>query len=506
MIILKSQAEKMEAARQLCKKSLKFLCRDILEMKDWDVCHDDIERFDKSSTKNRQLLLIPREHLKTSVFTIGRSIQEILNNPNISILIVNEIIGNSIKMAAELKAYLTRTALADLFGSFVPLDDRPWRQDEFTIAQRTSADKTPTITCAGVGTALTSQHYDKIVADDILSRDSVNTSEQIQKTRNFYSDLLDLQKKPNGKLCVIGTRWHDSDLYGQILDDPIERALFDVHVRAATDDATLTGKVIFPKKFNSQILADLRASKGSYDFSCQYFNQPVPSDTQHFKPPVRYWDSIPTRAIRMITVDPAPPDPDVSGDPDYNVITACRFTKANQLIVEEYRRGRFSPSQVINHVFDMWGKSPTLYVGVESVIYQKVLIHLLDLECKKRGVFLRIVPIIPHKSKFQRIMGLQPLWESGNILLKRGMIELEDEFSRFPRGKHDDILDTLAMQLHLIQANMPEIRTALDEFEENMVAKLENLRDSDPSSYTEWKNWRERKLKKKTNSMAGVGV
>lgn len=46
---------------------------------------------------------------------------------------------------------------------------------------------------------------------------------------------------------------------------------------------------------------------------------------------------------------------------------------------------------------------------------------------------------------------LQPRWESGNLLLKQGMVELEEEIMRFPIGEHDDIIDALSMQLNVIQ-------------------------------------------------------
>src|SRR3990167_3937535 len=202
--------EIIEADKYLCQTSLKHLCTKKLGFGDWDVCHDKLETFLKDSKKNRVLILFPREHLKTSIVTIGYTLQQILINPNISVLFANEILGNAVKFLGQLKGYLeTKSDLPALFGKF---EGSLWNQDEIVILQRTVVDKTPTVSTSGVEGTTVSQHYDLIVLDDILSRKTINTAEQIQKTRDYYSDAQDLLKKPNGKLIIVGTRWDDKDL------------------------------------------------------------------------------------------------------------------------------------------------------------------------------------------------------------------------------------------------------------------------------------------------------
>src|SRR6185312_6196482 len=50
----------------------------------------------------------------------------------------------------------------------------------------------------------------------------------------------------------------------------------------------------------------------------------------------------------------------------------------------------------------------------------------------------------PDKSKAMRIRSLVPRFEWGNILLKEGLTEFEDEYLKFPRGTSVDILDALS--------------------------------------------------------------
>jgi hypothetical protein len=61
----------------------------------------------------------------------------------------------------------------------------------------------------------------------------------------------------------------------------------------------------------------------------------------------------------------------------------------------------------------------------------------------------KVVPVIginrgPDKTKEQRILSLVPRYYHGRIYHQRGLVDLEDEYSKFPRGRYDDILDALA--------------------------------------------------------------
>src|SRR3990167_961338 len=367
----------MEFEKYLCETDLAYLCKKILKFKDWATCHDDLNKFLKTNyDSNRKLILIPREHLKTSVVTIAQTIQILLKNPNASILICNLVLSNAEKMLFEIKDYLSSKSTL----------------------------------------------------------------------RNFYRKILDLLKRPDGKLTVVGTRWHDRDLYGHIIKNLKEE--YTIYEKGATEDGTIDGAVIFPNKFTTNILKQLLKEKGSYSFFCQYFNKPIMVETQHFKPPFRYWSELGDNCEHTITVDLASTS---NASSDYNVIMDACVTGSNQMCVFDYFRSKCGVFDLIEKLFAMAIRSRVKKVGIESVAYQRIFANIIEEECRKRNVFFKVIPIVPHRDKFSRIMALQPRYESGNLLLKQGMHELEDEFSRFPVGEHDDILDSLAMQLNVIQ-------------------------------------------------------
>lgn len=187
---------------------------------DWwyDPLHGEMARFLKESGSSK-LILVPRGHLKTSIVTVGYTIQTMLNNPNCRILVMNAVWDFSRKILDQIKGYLTtKSVLPDLFGQF---DGRgsSWTTDAITIAQRESGTpKEHTIETAGVESSLTGNHYDYIVLDDLVVRENVGTRDQLEKVVTRYKDCLDLLD-PGGKITVVGTRWHTDDLYGRLLRD-----------------------------------------------------------------------------------------------------------------------------------------------------------------------------------------------------------------------------------------------------------------------------------------------
>ena len=445
--IVKSDEDIKILDRWLCETDLRHLCKTVLKFRDWDKCHDDIVTFDTENKDKRfKLYLLPRGHLKTSVISIAKTIQDILKNFDAKILLTSAVWNNSRTYLSEIREYLTEKSILPYLYSKFKVDTSVWNTDQITIAQRQTPNKTPTIDTAGTEKAMTSQHYDIIRADDLVNETTITTQDQLIKTKHYFSELINMLE-PGGTLEVIGTRWQDADLYGHIIknlcDDKNLSEPFVVYKRRAIEN----GKVIFPLKFSEKRLKDIEIEIGSYKYSCLYNNEPINPELQHFKPPFRYWSELGQGCEHILTVDLASSD---SEKADYNVILDGTVNGSNQLCVVDYFRSRCGVAELIDKLFSMAVLYRVKKVGIESVAYQKVFAKMIKEECRKRNIFFQVIPIIPHKDKFQRIMALQPRWESGNLLLKQGMVELEDEFTRFPVAEHDDLLDSVQMQLQLL--------------------------------------------------------
>lgn len=215
--------------QNLCKTNLKYLYFEILGYDRWnDELHGDYPG-DKEKgippglawyLKNsgpRKLILIPRNHLKSTVVTVAWSIQQILINPNIRICINNAKWDTAREFVGAIANHLdTNSKLAHIFGEFRS-PKLTWTRDSFTIAQRSLIRAQPTVMAASIDSILNGKHFDLIINDDLVEPNNVKTREQIQKVIDFHKDCFN-QIDKGGSIVDIGTRWAAQDLYGEILD------------------------------------------------------------------------------------------------------------------------------------------------------------------------------------------------------------------------------------------------------------------------------------------------
>lgn len=207
-----------ESIRTLSRESLLFTCRSLLGYSEVNEnTHGNIIRI-LESTSHRKLIVCPRGAFKSSIGVVSYSIWILLRNPNARIMVDSENYTNSKNFLREIKAHLMSEVLIKSFGEFKT--DFNWTEGSLTIAQRTKAFKESSITCSGVDSVKVGQHYDYIVMDDLNSNKNCNTKETRQKVLDHYR-LNTSILEPDGTMVVIGTRYHNEDLVGFIMDNEI---------------------------------------------------------------------------------------------------------------------------------------------------------------------------------------------------------------------------------------------------------------------------------------------
>lgn len=183
---------------------------------------------------------------------------------------------------------------------------------------------------------------------------------------------------------------------------------------------------------------------GSYFFANQYQNEIVPDGEQTFKKSwIRRYTSIPDEHYKFAFIDPAISEADTA---DYTATTLLAVDCERNWYVSLVRRERLNPSQIVELMFDIHSQFQPRIIGFEDVAFQRAIIHFAYEEMRRRGVHIPITGVkrSPDKSKEMRILGLVPRFEWGSLFLGPACQPLEDELSTFPRGAHDDCLDSLA--------------------------------------------------------------
>lgn len=167
----------------------------------------------------KKLIVVPRGCLKSTIASVAFPIWRLIKDPNERILIDSELYKNARTFLREIRAQLEgNELLKSLYGKFESPTN--WTESEIIIKQRTRALKEASITCSGIDAEKTSQHYTVIIADDLNGPSNSLTEDGRQKVIDHYRMFTSLLE-PGGTLVVIGTRYHQNDIIGFILENEL---------------------------------------------------------------------------------------------------------------------------------------------------------------------------------------------------------------------------------------------------------------------------------------------
>ncbi len=213
-----------------------------------------------------------------------------------------------------------------------------------------------------------------------------------------------------------------------------------VYEKAIKDD----GELFFPERLNLKFLDQAKKVQGTIIFANQYLNEVFPAEDAKFKKDwFKYTLQIPENVYTFAFIDPAISTKDGA---DYTGIVVVSVDAATNWYVLAARRERLTPTQIVNLVFEIQNRYKCMTIGIETVAYQKALLYMLDEEMRKRQMILPVTGVNrgPKQSKEMRILGLVPRYEWGRIYHVGEQPALERELLQFPRGEHDDVIDSAA--------------------------------------------------------------
>lgn len=407
------------------------------------------DQFDPN--RNKLLILMPRGTFKSSIVTIGFTLQYLLNDGDARILIDSETYSKSKDFLAEVKGHLEdNSKYRDIFKAIhgvFPDDNKRdssvrWTDKAVDLACRKHKRKEPSISCSGIDRSINGLHFDLIIEDDLHSEKNVTNKEQIEQVinhRKLATSLLD----PGMPRITIGTRWDYQDAYQHILDN--SRDSYNIIIRKAIED---DGSLLFPERLTLEFLNQQKRDQGTYIYSCQYMNNPVDDDTATFKKSyfrTMEWSLVKDKPINWFLAI----DPSAGGEySDYAAFVLCGMDAQNELYVRQIHRAKMNYAEIITLMFDWNQKYQPRRIALETVATQKTIEYMLNDEQKRRSLWLPVQTIKTRdNTKKERIEALAPYYEFGRIHHVKEcnqLDELEYELLHFPKGTHDDVADALA--------------------------------------------------------------
>ena len=440
--------------REACLGDLFYLLVDVCGRKDInnDWCFARCSEVQRNP--DGYLDLWAREHYKSTIITVGLTIQEILKNPDITVGIFSHTRSIATSFLRQIKREFEQNIrLQELFPHIKApsrADKRLWSESGGLVVVREANPKEATVEAWGlVDGQPIGKHFDLLVYDDVVTRASVNTPEQINKTTEAWELSLNLGAH-GGRRRMVGTRYHFHDTYQEIL----AREAAMPRIYPATDTGKADGKPVF---LSVTALRQKRRDMGPYVFGCQMLQDPVADRVQGF---LREWfHTVPENTVfakmhKYIVVDPAG---ECKKDSDYTVMWVVGLGQDRNYYVIDGIRERLNLTGRADALFALHKKYLPLGVGYEKYGQQADIEHIND-RMSREGYFFPITSLGGNIPKNDRIRKLTPLFEQGRIFFKRnirhedaqgrqkdlGEVFLQDELSQFPVARHDDMLDCLA--------------------------------------------------------------
>lgn len=221
-----------------------------------------------------------RDHLKTTIISVARNCQKVLNDPEKRIGIFSAVRPLAVKIQNLIKNLFESEFLVRSFPDILYADPRKdaekWTEapEGGLIVKRKGFYKEATISCWGLVEGMpTGDHYTDMTFDDIVTQD-LQSPEIMQKVCDNF-DMAENVGTRDRQINVIGTFYRHDDPLVYIMnktDPQTGQKMFKLRKKAATIDGTFAGASAF---LPERALAKKRAGK-IYFFFCQQLLDPTP--------------------------------------------------------------------------------------------------------------------------------------------------------------------------------------------------------------------------------------
>lgn len=444
-----------EAKRWLATHDLFFLLVALLRRK--DLNHDWLfaRCQEVQHAPDGHLDLWAREHGKTSIISFGKTIQDVLIDPEVTIGLFSHTRPMAKRILRQIMREFERnTTLKALFPEILwddPAKEAPtWSEDNGLVVKRAGNPSEATIEAWGMVDGLpTGKHFALRVYDDVIDKKAVNTPEQIAKVTEMWELSLALGTR-GGRARYIGTRYHTNDTYREIL----KRGSAKPRVYPATVDGTPDGEPVFMTRAE---LATRRRDWGVFTFAAQMLQNPTADSKQGFQ--VSWLRSYVGHndgkgMTKYLLVDPASEKKKSS---DYTAMAVIGLASDRNYYLLDAIRDRLNPSERRDALFALHRRWRPNGVGYEKYGASTDIAHIDDKQVDENYRF-DITPLGGQMSKPDRIKRMVPIFEAGRFYLPEVLIKtdyegravdivqsfIEEEFKPFPVAVHDDLLDIIS--------------------------------------------------------------
>lgn len=258
------------------------------------------------------------------------------------------------------------------------------------------------------------------------------------KSEEQFSKIIRMPEGKIAKLIMSGNCFENS-VFEKAYHNPVY-----YKIKISLDQAIEEGRIEKERLFN-----EIKPQMTSKDWKRFYeLEFPKASDYAFFKP--KKYDLLPKLDSLSIygAVDLA------LGEKGSNltaIVVLGRDKKSGQIYEIDTIAKIMTPDEAINTILNL----PYNFVrfGIEEVSFQKYFSDVISRKSKEIGKYIPFTGINQSRQKLERIESLEPIINTGQILIK-GSNELESELKDYPLCEYFDALDSLEMCYRLVSKSL----------------------------------------------------
>lgn len=493
--------------RANAEKDLWYFAKLVNPHRVYGQVHEDVFKWwmqCEADDKRNTALLLPRDHQKSHCAAV-KAAWMITKDPTKTILYISATSGLAVKQLKAIKDILTSDIYRTLWPEMIQAEEgkrEKWTNTEICVdhpRRKLEGVRDSTVFAAGLTTNIVGLHATDTFLDDVVVPKNAYTEEGRAQVEAQYSQLASIETT-GATQTVVGTRYHPSDLYDQLMqmNEPVfdgedivgEEPTYAFKVEVVEKD----GVFLWPKEFRSDGKAygfdsrELAKKRVKYidkvQFFAQYYqetNDPESHRLQHdsfqyYEPTKLKWNGgnwiyAGKKLNVYAAVDFAYT---VNKRSDFTAIVVVGIDCDGYIYVMDMDRFKTDRiSTMYEHVKAMYDKWRFKRLRAETVAAQSMIANDLRDELRREGLSLVIDDYKPPRgqgSKEERIAAiLEPRYDNKTIFHCRGgytpMLEEELILARPP---HDDLKDALASVVEVAKA--PTKRAERDDKKSNVVS------------------------------------
>ena len=303
---------------------------------------------------------------------------------------------------------------------------------------------------AGVGGGITGFGAQLLLIDDPVKGWKAAESPREQRTTydwyvgDAYTRLMpDEAGRAQGAIVLVGTRWHERDLIGQLLVD---------EEKGEGDSWT---KIYFPalpnppwpQRYGKEFMERMKRVQPPRTWNALYMGNPTPEEGSYFKRDwMRRYDVVPE--IGRMRIYGASDYAVRHGEGDYTVHIVVGVDQHDQIYILDFWREQAGPEEWVESLLDMAKNWKPLIWAEESGQMEKGIGPYLRRRMRERRVYFARQGFSSMADKPTRARAIQARMSMKFVHWPNNVgwwPEVLNEFMKFPLGTNDDVVDTMSL-------------------------------------------------------------